>query len=84
LVRNRSISLRKAHDIRVRELEGDPLLRKCGFHGHLSPSLQDAKKAHNHLGGTLDKKPNKHIRSNPQPLQVMCELARATVEFSVS
>ena len=61
-------------DIRIREHECDPLLRKRGIHGHISPaSLQDAKKAHNHLGGALDKKPNQHIRPNPQPSQVMRE-----------
>ena len=68
-MRNRSIFLRRDCDIRIREHEGDPFLRKRGIHGYISPaSLQDAKKAHNHPGGTLDKKPNKHIRSNPYPL----------------
>jgi hypothetical protein len=49
-----------------------------------APGLEDAEQPHQHRQRALDAQPHHHLGPDPEPAQVMRQLARARIELAIA
>ena len=69
----------------IRQHERQPLRRIVRIERQIgAPGLEDAEQPHQHRQRALDAQPHHHLGPDPEPAQVMRQLARARIELAIA